>query len=92
MHDRKTVYLMVRTYNEGYVQSLVSQECDLEDAKASLAAPVYDLPMEYEDLDEIRDYLHSNQLGWLAKKLHDDEVDFSNITRGISGALQVRLK
>ena len=88
MHERRTVYLLIRTYNDGYIQSRIAEECDLEDAKSPFALPVYDLPMDYEDLDAIRDLLHSNQLGWVAKKLHDAEVDFSSNTRGISGALQ----
>ena len=88
MHDRKTVYLMVRTYNEGYVQSLVSEECQIQDAITKLAVSVYDLPMGYEDLDAIKDLLHAHQLGWLSRQLHDDEVDFSSNLRGISGALQ----
>ena len=88
MHDRRTVYLLIRAYNDWHVQSLESVVCSLEDAKAPLAAPVYDLPLDYEGLDDLNDILHSNQLGDVAVQLHNDEVDFSNNTRGISGALQ----
>ena len=87
MHDWKTVYLIIRAYNEGNVQSLLIHQCELEDAKPSLAAQVYDLPYGYEDLDEIKDKLHSNQLGWVSRQLHDNEVEFSKDTSGIDGAL-----
>ena len=88
MHDQRTVYLFVRSYNDWHVQSLESVQCDVEDAKAPLSPPVYDLPLDYEDLDALNDILHSNQLGDVAIQLHNDEVDFTKNTRGISGALQ----
>ena len=88
MHTMKTVYLLVRSYNDWHVQSLESVQCKLDGAKSPLAAPVYDLPLDYRNLDTLNDILHSSQLSDIAIQLHNDEVDFSNNTRGISGALQ----
>ena len=88
MHDHRTVYLVIRTYNEDSIQSLLTQECELVEAVAPLGLPVYDLPYAYADLEGMKDLLHSNQLGAVAKRLHDDEVDFTSNTKGISGALQ----
>jgi len=88
MHDRKTVYLSLRTYNYGYLPSLEVQQCVLKGAKPTLSGLLYDLPVEYKYLEQLKDILHSNQLGPMARILHDDEVDFSRDTRGIAGALQ----
>ena len=87
MHGEKTVYLLVRAYNDWHVQSLETVQCELDENTVPLAALVYDLPVDYPDLDALNDILHSKNVGDLAKQLHNDEVDFSNNTRGISGAL-----
>ena len=74
MHDHKDVYLLVRSYNDWHVQSVESVACELEDALPPLAAPVYDLPLNYPPLDALNDVLHSSQLGDVAIQLHNDEV------------------
>ena len=88
MHDHKSVYLVVRSSTDGHTQSTAYQESVIEDTLPKLSASVYDLPFDYEDLGSLNDYLHSSQLSKVAKQLHNDEVDFSNNTKGISGALQ----
>ena len=88
IHDRQTVLLAIRTENNGLVETQVYKEARMEDMVTPLAAQLYDLPLDYDNLEELNEKLHSNQLGDSAKKLHDDEINFSNNTRGITGAVQ----
>ena len=88
MHDHKPVFLVVRSSADGHVQSTGHQKCEMKDTLPKLSALVYDLPPNYEHLDELNDLLHGNQLGKVAQRLHDDEVDFSSDTRRITGAVQ----
>ena len=88
MHGHKSVSFVVCSTSEGHVQSTVYQKCEIEVTSPRLSATVYDLPLDYEDLDSLKDYLHSTELGKVAQQLHNDEVAYSNNTNGISGALQ----
>ena len=88
MHDYRSVYLVVRSTSEGHIQSTTYQKCEMEAPSQKQSALVYDLPFDYEGLDSLNEFLHSNELSEVAKQLHNDEIDFSSDISGISGALQ----
>ncbi len=85
MHDHKSVFLVVRSSSEGHLQATAQQRCEMDDTLPKLSAAVYDLPPNYEHLDEL---LKSDEQESLTRRLHEDEVDFSGDTNRISGALQ----
>ena len=88
IHDYKLVYLVVRTFDVRFIQSVAYQQAEIQEVLTKMTAVVYDLPMNYKDLDSLKDILQSSQLGTVSQQLHNDDVDFTNITQGISGALQ----
>ena len=86
IYKYKTMFFTLRAVNMAGVSQLAVTPMVLDDIYPASGVQVFDLDANY-NLDSLKDFLHSSNLGNMTKILHDDDVDFTSYTDGISAAI-----
>ena len=77
---------MIRCTNDAGIVAIHSTHIDVMDLDAMAGVQVFDILLGY-NLDPLNKLLHSENLGISTAILHNADVDFTNETRGIAGAV-----
>ena len=86
VYKHRELYFILRCVSKAGVPILHPTLINLLDLYPPAGVEVFDLPPTY-DLDPLKDLLHSGNLGAVSRELHDADVDFTQETERISGAL-----
>ena len=82
----RSLYFILRAVNEAGVTSLVSTELELHDLQPISGLEVLDIALD-NDIGHLHEYLHASNLGNYTRLLHNMDVDFTDVTDGITGAV-----
>ena len=80
------MYFIIRCVNEAGISTMKIIELEMMDLTPPSGIQLYDLPLGY-NLDILTDLLRSENLGPETRILHDNDVEFTNSTTGMAGAV-----
>ena len=86
VYKHSTLHFVVRCVDHLSLPSIASSPLLLTDLRPVRGLRVFDLAHDFH-LDSLHDALHSSNLGANTRFLHDLDLDFTNHTAAVAGAL-----
>ena len=86
VYKHSSMFFVLRSMNDAGMLDLHTQPLTLADLDPVTGIQVFDLPLDFE-FGVMESALTSPNLGNVTRVLHDADVDFTSVTRGIAAAV-----